>query len=57
MSLQALLTYRLISTGHSLSQVCVGTREWVELRYGYTHMSLRATDCGSLVQGKTGEAG
>ena len=49
MRLWALPAYCLISTGHSLSQVCVGTREWVELRYGCTHMSLRATDCGSLV--------
>ena len=40
MRLQALPTYRLILTGHSLSQVCVGTRKLVELRYTGTHICL-----------------
>ena len=40
MKLRALPAYRLISTGDSLSQVCVGTKEWVELRYTDTHICL-----------------
>ena len=40
MRLRALPVYRLILTGHSLSQVCVGTRKWVELRYTDTHLCI-----------------
>ena len=40
MRLQALPAYRLISIGNSLSQVCVGFREWVELRHTDTHICL-----------------
>ena len=52
---RALLTNRFILTGHSASQVCVGTRHWAKFRF--THMILRATDYGLLMQGKNGEAG
>ena len=50
MRLRALPASRLTLTGNSLSQVCVGGRQSLDM-WIYTY-DLRATNCGLLVQGK-----